>query len=86
MKTIVEFEGTVESILEYLVKQKYYSNRSEAIRAGILELGQRWNVLPKADEVELVVRKMQRIDEDIQKGKRRVHSLESVAKDARVKL
>jgi Arc/MetJ-type ribon-helix-helix transcriptional regulator len=45
METVVRFEGVIENVLDELVKAGYFKTKSEAIRAGILELGKEYNIL-----------------------------------------
>ncbi|MDE1824780.1 MAG: hypothetical protein KGH61_00985 [Candidatus Micrarchaeota archaeon] len=47
METIVRLDGAAEAILEELVKKSFYKTKSEAIRAGILELGREY--IPKSE-------------------------------------
>ncbi len=45
METVVRFEGVVAEIMNELVESRYFKTRSEAIRAGILELGKEYHIL-----------------------------------------
>ncbi len=75
-ESLVRFEGAQELILEKLTKNGFYKTRSEAIRAGVLELAHKHRVFESAKELEaeLVVRKMKKISEEIKAGKRKVFS------------
>jgi len=79
MQTLVNLEGAVEKILEKLVKEKYYSNKSEAIRAGILELGQKW-LLGSEDLDNLAIRRMQFMDAEVRSGKSKAMPFEEIAR------
>ena len=80
--TLVRMEGTQQLILEKLVKRGYFKTKSEAIRAGVLELGKEYGILKNAREIEdeLVVRKMMKISQEIREGKRKTFTLEQVKK------
>ena len=79
MEAIVRLEGAVEAILEELVKKGFYKTKSEAIRAGILELGREY--IPKSEfERKLVSEKIKRIDVRIKKGKVKLAALAEMAK------
>ncbi len=85
MQAITRFDGVAELILNKLVDKKYYGTKSEAIRAGVLELGLKWN-LSLEDENELVIRKMRQMSVEVKAGKKKTYTLEEVAKEAGVKL
>ena len=85
MQAITRFDGVAELILNKLVDKKYYGTKSEAIRAGVLELGLKWN-LSLEDENELVIRKMRQMSAEVKAGKKKTYTLEEVAKEAGVKL
>ncbi len=85
MQILVNLEGTVARILNRLVKDKYYSNKSEAVRAGILELGQKWSVNPR-EEADLVVRRVQKMETEVKSGKKKVIPLSAVAREAGVEI
>ena len=81
MQVITRIEGASARILRKLVKSKYYSTKSEAMRAGIIELGKKWNVNSEEEE-EFVVSKMQKMQSEIKSGRKRVIPLREVAKEA----
>ncbi|MFH1391875.1 MAG: ribbon-helix-helix domain-containing protein [Candidatus Diapherotrites archaeon] len=81
-ETLVRFEGAQELIMDKLVEAGVYKTRSEAIRAGIIELGKEYEVFKSIQDLEdeLAVRKMQKISEEIKQGKRRVFTKKEVMK------
>ena len=85
MQAITRFDGAAEVILNKLVDKKYYRTKSEAIRAGVLELGLRWNLSPEGED-ELVIRKMKQVSAEVKAGKKKTYTLEEVVKKAGVKL
>lgn len=84
MEAVVRLDGAVGMILDKLVGLGYFRTRSEAIRAGVLELGKEYEVLHNAKELEaeLVVGKTEAIDKEVREGKRRVYALDDVLKEA----
>lgn len=81
----MRLEGAVAVILEELVKQGFYKTKSDAIRAGILELGKEY--IPKSElEARLVSAKIKRIELQIKKGKVKLVPLKDMAKKVGVKL
>jgi Arc/MetJ-type ribon-helix-helix transcriptional regulator len=87
MEAVVRFEGAVAMVLEKLVELGYFKTKSEAIRAGVLELGKEYQVLktPKELEAELVVQKVERIDREIDAGKRKLTPLREVLREAKAR-
>ncbi len=85
MEAVVRFDGAVAVVLEKLVEMGYFRTKSEAIRAGVLALGSEYGMVsdPKELEAELVIRKMDRIDKEIDEGKRKTHRLEDVLRESR---
>lgn len=71
---LVHLDGSVEETLKRLVEAGFFKTKAEAVRAGILELGKEYCVVKTREELmdELAVAKMQKIDEEIKQGKRRV--------------
>ncbi len=62
METVAKFSGISEYVLEKLVTMGYFQTRTEALRAGILELGKEYKLLdnPRALEDEMVLGKIMR--------------------------
>ncbi len=81
----MRLEGAVAATLEKLVDLGYFKTKSEAIRAGVLELGKEYNILktPQELEAELVVRKVVQIEKEIKAGKRKLIPLDEVLKKSR---
>ncbi|HIH19881.1 TPA: hypothetical protein HA244_01295 [Candidatus Micrarchaeota archaeon] len=85
MEAVVRFDGAVAATLEKLVELGYFKTKSEAIRAGVLELGKEYNLLktPQELEAELVIRKVEQIDREIDEGKRKTYPLDEVLRESR---
>jgi len=71
---LVRFEDAQELIIDKLTSLGIFKTRSEAIRAGILELGKSYGVFKNARELEdeLAVRKMSKISKELKTGKRKL--------------
>jgi len=80
--TLVRFEDAQEVIIEKLTSLGIFKTKSEAIRAGILELGKSYGVFKNAKELEdnLAARKLSKISKELKTGKRRLLTEESVKK------
>ena len=63
----VDFRGRTKQILENMVEEGYANTQSEAARLAIIQFGEE-----HFSEVELVNRKLDRIDQDIKAGKRKL--------------
>ncbi len=42
---LIRLKGIPEEVLDELVKEGFFSTKSEALRAGILELGKEYNII-----------------------------------------
>ena len=49
-KVLVKLKGVPASVLSKLVEKGYYSTKSEAIRAGVVRLGQEFGVVSPTEE------------------------------------
>jgi len=61
MNTLLKIEGLPEIVLNTLIEKKYYKTKTEAIRAGILALGEKYGFDasdPKEVELNLVALKI----------------------------
>jgi Arc/MetJ-type ribon-helix-helix transcriptional regulator len=66
MEIVVRVDGAVKDVLVRLVEMGYFKTRSEAIRAGLLELGKDYGVLRTPEEMEdiLAIEKMKRLEKE----------------------
>ncbi len=71
---LVHLDGAVDKTLKRLVEAGFFKTKAEAVRAGILELGKEYQIVKSKDEIldELAVAKMQKMEDDIEGGKRKV--------------
>ncbi|MFH0817290.1 MAG: hypothetical protein V1909_01515 [Candidatus Micrarchaeota archaeon] len=79
MKTTIEITGFPELVLEKAVELGIARSKTDALRIGILELNDKFNLVERAED-ELVARKIQKIEDEIASGKRKTESLEQVFK------
>ena len=63
----VILRGRTKEIVENMVEEGYANSQSEAVRMAIVDFGQH-----HLSEAELVNRKLDRIDQDIKAGKRKL--------------
>lgn len=54
---LVRFSGAIEETLDKLVKEGYFVTKSEAVRAGILQLGKEYLTINKAREHRIELEK-----------------------------
>lgn len=55
-KVLVELKGVPASLLTKLVERGYYSTKSEALRAGVVKLGQEFGLVNPTEETWLKLR------------------------------
>lgn len=63
----VVLRGVTKELVETMVKEGYANSQSEAIRLSIIDFGQH-----HLSEVEMVNRKLDRINKEIDEGKRKL--------------
>lgn len=87
METVVRTDGVVALMLDKLVEKGYFRTKTEAFRAGILELSHKYGLAqdPKELEADLVIRKIEKIDREIDEGKRKLVSWDEVKRKMREK-
>ncbi|NYZ76762.1 hypothetical protein H0O02_00410 [Candidatus Micrarchaeota archaeon] len=78
----LKIEGLPEQIVEELVAKGIASNKSEAIRLMILHYNEHFGIKSMRQYLddELAVKKMQKIDKEIEGGKRKVLTEKEVLK------
>ena len=83
METVIKFTGVAEYVLDRLVSMGYFKTKTEALRAGVLGLGKEYNMISDASsvEAELAIRKMEALDAEVDAGKRKVHTLDSILRE-----
>lgn len=55
-KVLVKLKGVPASLLTKLVERGYYSTKSEALRAGVVKLGQEFGLVNPTEEAWLKLR------------------------------
>jgi len=63
----VTFRGRTKEVLESMVEKGYANTQSEAARLAVIQFGEE-----HFDEVELVNRKLDKLNKDIEEGKSRL--------------
>lgn len=84
MELLVRLDGIVAEILDAMVRIGYYKTKSEAVRAGILELGSEYQLVGK--EAALVAKRVSEMEAQVRSGKKKLVSIEEVARKAGVKI
>ncbi len=83
-QVLVRLEKAQEKIVKSLIDNGVYKTKSEAVRAGILELGKQYEIFgsmvvrPVTDT--RAIAKMERMWKEVQEGKRKVYTQEEVDK------
>jgi Arc/MetJ-type ribon-helix-helix transcriptional regulator len=77
---LVRLKGKQEEILNNLVSEGYFNNKSEAIRAGLLELYNKFFDKVTKEEVVLVNKAVEHEMKDIRSGKVKTIPLEELEK------
>ncbi len=49
-KVLVKLKGVPASVLSKLIEKGYYSTKSEALRAGVVKLGQEFGIVSPTEE------------------------------------
>ncbi len=75
---LVHLDGAVEETMDLLVKTGFFKTKAEVVRAGILGLGERYHSVKTREEYldELAVKKMEMLEEEVRKGKRKLLTAE----------
>ncbi len=82
MDTLVKMQGMPEIVLTTLLKKGYYKTKTEAIRAGVLSLGEKYKVLEELHEQELnlVALKIKHEEQKMKQKNKKLLSEEEVKK------
>lgn len=81
MYITMNFEGYVGQIVERAVKTGIVKTKAEALRLGLLELNDKYHLMPKnIDEIELKedLAEITRIEKDLKSGKEKLHKVKNV--------
>ena len=79
MKTTISITGFPEMVLQRAVDLGIARSKTDAIRIGVLELNEHYRLVEDR-EAYLVIKKMQKLDEETRAGKRKTLSEEDVLK------
>lgn len=77
---LVRIDGAVEQTLKQLVEAGFFKTKTEAIRAGILELGKEYRMIKSKDELmdELAAAKMLAMSQELKSGKKKALTMADV--------
>lgn len=81
VEVVVRLDGVVARVLDEMVSQGYYKTKTEAIRAGILEMGREYALIGNR-EAGLVQKKITAMNSELQSGKKKLVPFNAVAKKA----
>jgi Arc/MetJ-type ribon-helix-helix transcriptional regulator len=76
----MHFEGYVERIINEAVRQGVVKTKAEALRAGLLELNDKYVLVPSLDEMEDIadMEEISKIEARINAGKEKVHKVKNI--------
>lgn len=79
---IVRFNETQDLIIDKLLELGVFKTKSEVIRASIFELGKEYKIFDSAKDLEkkLVIRKIRKMEAEVNNGKRKKYTMEEVMK------
>lgn len=72
MNVNIKFHGVVEQILEEAIRRGYASTKTDALRLGVFELNNKYNLLDKIED-DADVAHADAIMEKARRGKSRLH-------------
>lgn len=80
MNISMHFEGYVERIINEAVRQGVVKTKAEALRAGLLELNDKYVLVPSLDEMEDIadMEEISKIEARINAGKEKVHKVKNI--------
>lgn len=77
----MHFTGFVEKIIEEAVRKGVVKTKAEALRLGLLELNEKYCLVPtRLEEIELAedLKEIERIERDLASGKEKIHRVKNV--------
>jgi len=83
MDTLVNINGVPETVLNLLMERGYFKTKAEVIRAGIIELGNKYGMdlkTPEDLEMMLVALRIKKEENEMKKKGKKVLSLTQVKK------
>ncbi len=78
MNVNVRFYGAVEKILDEAVKQGFASTKTEALRLGVFELNNKYNLVDFEDQQDIA--RADAIMDRVSKGKEKLYSEDEILK------
>lgn len=82
METLVKMQGVPEEVLQVLIRRGYFKTKTEAIRAGVLTLGEKYGISMSPEELEhsLVALKIKQEKADLEANGKTLLSEKEVKK------
>jgi len=82
MNISMHFEGYIERIINEAVLQGVAKTKAEALRAALLELNDKYALVPSLDELENMADfgEIARVEQRIKAGKEKVHKIKDIEK------
>jgi len=81
MNLSMHFEGYVEKIIDQALARGIVKTKAEALRLGLLELNQKYGLVPlgrEAAELRADLADIDRIEKEIRSGKQKLRKVKSV--------
>ncbi len=82
MNISMHFEGYVEKVIAEAVRTGIAKTKAEALRLGVLELNDKYQLVRnrmEQEELEEDLREIARIERDIKTGKEKVHRVKNIS-------
>ena len=79
MNISMHFEGFMEEIIEMLLKQGIAKTKAEALRLGLLELNDKYQLVGVDRELKDDLIEIDRIERDIKTGREKVYAVKDAA-------
>ncbi len=78
MNISMHFEGFMEEIIEGLLEKGIAKTKAEALRLGLLELNDKYQLVGADRELKADILEISRIERDIKTGKEKVYPVKNV--------
>jgi Arc/MetJ-type ribon-helix-helix transcriptional regulator len=82
MNISMHFEGYIEKIIKEAVQQGVAKTKAEALRTALLELNDKYALVPSLDELENMadMEEISKIESRLKAGKEKVHKVRDIEK------
>ncbi|MFH0817978.1 MAG: hypothetical protein V1909_05080 [Candidatus Micrarchaeota archaeon] len=83
MHSVMKFEGLIDQILNEAVRQGLAKTKAEALRLGVVELNNKYELIQSRNEEEEDIDYIRRARKEIATGKLKLHSEKELKKALR---